>query len=116
MKRGTKNKLDPKCFKGFPMAISNEGYLLPCCYCEDRLTYEDPNFQKLLKVSKINDYNSIEEILNTKEWKKFEKNLTKHKGPDCCHTVCGIVKDESSLHRKDTHYSSEGKIKNTRRV
>lgn len=85
--------LDPKCFKDQELAVTNTGYLVPCCYCDDKATMDDPGFQKLLKVSKISSYDSIDEILNTKQWKKFYERLKRNKGPDACMQVCGVNKN-----------------------
>jgi hypothetical protein len=90
-----KIELDPQCFKGtIAFAVTNRGHLIPCCRCDDPPTVRDPEFQKLLAVSKISDYNSIEEILATKEWLEFEENLRNHKGPDACIKTCRKNKEE----------------------
>lgn len=91
-------KLDPLCFKDrIAFAVTNRGHLIPCCRCDDPLTMNDPEFQKLLAVSKISDYNSIEEILVTKEWKEFEENLRNHKGPHACFHTCRKNKEEKNI-------------------
>jgi hypothetical protein len=90
--------LDPQCIKGtMAFAITNRGHLIPCCRCDDPPTMNDPEFQKLLAVSKISDYNSIEEILKTTEWIEFEKNLKEHKGPQTCYNTCRKNKKESEI-------------------
>jgi len=76
------------CFNGFPMAVTKDGYLVPCCYCDVTDTMQDSKFKKLLAVSKISDYDSIQEILDTKEWKLFERNLKENKGPPACMRNC----------------------------
>lgn len=81
-------ELDPKCFKKQQMAVTNRGHLIPCCYCDTKHTMDDPEFQKLLAVSKISDYNSISDILATEEWKEFEYNLRQNIGPRACQTIC----------------------------
>lgn len=102
-------KLDPQCFKGFPMAITNQGYLIPCCYCDHPTTMKDPEFQKLLAVSNINDYENLEDIINTKEWTDFEKNLKNHKGPRACIQTCQIRENKDDIIRKDTHIDPKTK-------
>jgi len=87
-------ELDPLCIKGkISMAITNRGELIPCCRCDDPHTINDPEFQKLLKVSKISDYDNIDEILKNKEWKEFEENLKNNIGPQACWYTC--KKDKS---------------------
>jgi len=82
-------ELDPKCFKdNMSFAVTNRGHLIPCCHCDDQDTMNDPEFKKLLAVSKISDYESIDEILSHKEWTQFLEDLKNHKGPDACHRIC----------------------------
>jgi len=92
------NTLDPLCLKGkIAMAITNRGELIPCCRCDDPHTTNDTEFQKLLKVSKISDYDSIDEILKTKEWKRFKKNLENNIGPKACWETCRKNKPENDI-------------------
>jgi len=114
-------KLDPMCFKGFPMAITKDGYLIPCCYCDVPETMNDLEFKKLLSVSKIDDYNTIEEILENDEWLAFENNLKNNIGPHSCWNTCSTGVDirqnnavdpetkEVKVVRTDNFY--EGKLK-----
>lgn len=92
-------ELDPICFKGrIGMAITNNGELIPCCRLDDgRARYNDPELQKLLAVSKISDYNSIDDILKTKEWKLFYENLRNHIGPKPCWRTCGKNKSSEKV-------------------
>ena len=47
-------KLIPKCFNGtLQAAITNRGYLIPCCYCDTKTNLDSPEMKKLEKVSKI---------------------------------------------------------------
>ena len=58
-----------------PMAVNNRGYLLPCCWCDEKNIINSKQFKPLYDVSKLEDYNSINEILETKEWIEFENDL-----------------------------------------
>jgi|SRR6056297_779578 len=90
-------ELDPQCFKGtIAYAVTNRGHLIPCCRCDDPATMNDPEFQKLLAVSKISDYDNIDEILSTKEWIEFVENLKNHKGPHACFHTCRKNKEEKN--------------------
>jgi len=41
-------KLDPKCLNNkMQVALTNKGELIPCCYCDTKLTRQDPKFQQL---------------------------------------------------------------------
>jgi hypothetical protein len=86
-----KNEIDPKCFndkrRGF--ALTNRGELIPCCWADGAPWNKNhPTYQKLVKVSKIADYDSINEILMTDEWIEFAENLSKGKGMPVCHQLC----------------------------
>lgn len=110
-------KLDPLCFKTFPMAVTNTGHLIPCCYCDDKLTLNDPEFKKLLEVSNINNYNTLDEIVVTKPWKRFYKNLLRHKGPPACMYTCRVRSDKNDIVRKDTWIDPDtGKVQKVRNV
>lgn len=93
-----KPELDPLCIKGkIAMAITNRGELIPCCRCDDPHTINDNEFQKLLAVSKISDYNSIDEILDTEEWRNFEENLRNNRGPQACWNTCKKDKSQKDI-------------------
>lgn len=82
-------KLKPRCLEGkIAFAVTNRGHLIPCCRCDDWVTMNDPEFQKLLDVSRIEDHESIDQILSKPEWIEFAKNLQQHRGPDACITTC----------------------------
>lgn len=88
-------ELRPLCFEGtIAFAVTNRGHLIPCCRCDDPETMNDPEFQKLLAVSKIQDYESIDNILIKPEWIEFVKNLQQHRGPAACINTCR--KDKSA--------------------
>ena len=109
-------KLKPACFEGFPLAVTNQGYLLPCCYCDDPHTLRDLEFQKLMAVSKLDDSESIEKILAKKQWKRFYKNLTRHVGPPACMQVCSIKEKGKGVRRDEHVETSSKKIKNGREM
>lgn len=91
-------ELEPLCFKKeIAMAVTNRGHLIPCCRCDNPANMADPEFQKLLKVSKISDYNSINEILETDEWNNFRKDLRNNKGPASCVYTCRKNKPEEEV-------------------
>ena len=59
---------------------------------DDPKTMNDPRMQKMLEVSTIDNTNSIEDILKSKEWKEFADNLSKNIGPNACRTTCAKAK------------------------
>jgi len=82
-------KLNPKCFKNWATAYTATGYLVPCCYCDNPETMNDSNFKKLLDASKVEESNSIEDILLSDEWSNFRDNLKKDIAPNVCFRYCG---------------------------
>ena len=109
-------KLKPACFEEFPLAITNQGVLLPCCYCDDPHTTTDREFKKLMAVSKLDDYDSIEQILATKQWKRFYKNLTRNVGPPACMTVCSVKEKGKGIRRLEHVTTSNKKLKKVREI
>ena len=102
MERSSNNQLDPKCFKavkGLGLSVTNGGYLIPCCRCDHPKTMNDPEFKKLLSVSKISESKSISEILDKKEWQQFYENLSKGIGPHACRNTCS--KSKGSEHTQN---------------
>ena len=106
-------KLDPICFKEFAFSITNKGELLPCCYCDEQDTLDDPEFQKLVKVSKLKDYDKIEDIFKNKEWKEFYDLLVKNIPPcHACFQTCGYKLDGTPIKRvrEDMSFDSKGNV------
>jgi len=73
-------KLNPKCLptngeKPMPLAIDNRGHLLPSCWRAHQKTTKRELFKEINSVSKLTDYKSIDDILDTKQWQKFEDDL-----------------------------------------
>ena len=74
--------LEPRCMpakgsieKRMQAAMTNRGELIPCCWMDQSSALEHPVMKQMLKVSKISEHKSIEDILLTKEWQEFARNL-----------------------------------------
>ena len=85
----------PKCLVDkIQIALTNRGHLIPCCWCDEEWSLKTPEFQKLLKVSKISEVEDIKEILYSKEWTEFEEKLKTEKNiPKICTQHC-MIKEE----------------------
>lgn len=125
---GIIKKLIPKCFGDTSLnvgdgsisaAITNRGYLLPCCYCDQPSVLASPEIKKIMKVSKIDDVNSIEKILSSDEWLEFTNKLENNKGPTVCWHLCGQVKKEqkreTKFYRKKISNFDFQKIQNSKK-
>lgn len=104
-------KLDPMCIKGeISFAVTNREELIPCCYLDTPDNISHPLLKKLLGVSKISSKNTIEQILNHKEWKRFYKNLTKNIAPPQCNLVCRKNKLEHEKQSTKVIDASSGEV------
>jgi hypothetical protein len=98
-------KLKPKCISGeIQVAMTNRGELIPCCYLDTIYSLNTPEIKKLLKVSKLDDVEKIEEIIFSDEWIEFKKNLENDKGPPGCFHVCGTHHKENKTKKLTTYY------------
>ena len=100
----------PKCMRGeIQTAFNNRGYLLPCCYCDHKTHLKTPQFQKLLKVSKVSEVDSIEDIIFSDEWREFEENLRTEKNiPEVCVKHCKDRGDDNI--KRETFTDPKGKV------
>ena len=93
-------------------AVSNRGHLIPCCWLDEAQTMNHPIMKELLKVSKVSEAEDIEQIVFSKEWQEFEKNLRERNMdkilPSCKHH-CRVREDKDKI-KKETHYGKTGQI------
>ena len=112
MKKGNlTTELNPKCLteKQDAFGLTNRGELIPCCWADTQSNDEYEPFWQLTQVSKIEDFNSIEEILEQDEWKNFYKDLMNNKGLPICHWVCRKGAEEKQ--QAQIIYKPDGTIK-----
>lgn len=107
--------LRPKCLTGEQSyAYTNRGHLIPCCYCDTINSYKDPNFKKLLAVSKVSEHESIEDIIMQNEWLEFEENLREQnldKVLRTCIKTCQVREDKEDVVRRETYIEPDGEKK-----
>ena len=91
-------------------AYSADGYLLPCCWCDqvepERAPFEVYGFYESdLKVSNVD--NIEQEILRSPEWQYFHETLLNnpHAAPRICKRKCG------KLEEIYTQYDENGQVK-----
>lgn len=82
--------IDPKCLKGtISLGHSNEGFLMPCCWCACIIGDEELKFlsQDHLKLSNVD---SVEQIINSEEWNEFFRILKEQpeNAPQICKYMC----------------------------
>ena len=101
-------ELDPKCLDNRQpsFGMTNRGELIPCCWVDTQVNRFDKDYQKLLSVSKIEDYNDINEILLTDEWLDFVENISKGVGFLGCYFAC--QKSKKPKHKVENWYEDDG--------
>lgn len=91
-------QLIPKCLQGREYGYSAMGYITPCCWIDDGNI--EKKYPKLFnKNTHINNFKSIKELLQTKEWRNFYnvlKNNPKN-APQKCWDKCST---KSGEHKK----------------
>ena len=85
-------KIIPKCFYKMEAAVNAQGFLLPCCWCDQINPSSDIELMKLFRPHlHLNKVDSIDEILLSDEWLDFKKSITidYDKAPKVCKRYCG---------------------------
>ena len=107
MKPNKPFKFEPKCINGtMQAAVTNRGHLIPCCWLDDKNNLNHPIMKSLLKVSKISEVDDIEQIVFTKEWIEFDKNLKERnfdKILPACKRQCQVREDGDKM-KKETFF------------
>lgn len=81
--------LDPKCLKNEQeLFISSRGYLLPCCWHDRMRIFDDEIADLVQEKYKISNVDSIEDIIQSEDWKDFYSNLSRGIGPNICKAYC----------------------------
>jgi len=90
-KENPNNTLKPKCLlTDRDLSYSVTGHILPCCWVNS--SFEDKHLKKLFKDNlHIDNNDSIEDILNSNEWKEFMdllQNGSDNELPKVCKFFC----------------------------
>lgn len=107
-----KNSFRPKClFDGKEHGHSTTGHILPCCYLDDIFLDPGCKLQKDLMQDhlKIENNESIQEILDSKEWVAFYEaiyNAVEGKGdpPITCSLQCTDKQKKRNSYHNTTVY------------
>lgn len=81
-------ELDPKCLKGFEIAYSATGFILPCCYADNK---NISDFSMLMEDKlKLDNNNDVYDIIESKQWLEFFNMLinTPDEAPRACKYYC----------------------------
>lgn len=94
----------PKClYNNKDLAFTTTGHLTPCCWANN--SFEEPFLKDLLSPEMhIDNFNSLEEILESKPWSKlYEILLTDPKNaPQTCKFYCTGNSTHDELEGKET--------------
>ena len=99
--------IDPKCLNGeMEYFYSAEDYLLPCCWCGEFVAKPESNDPKIqsLMTNKLSEVDSVEQIVESKEWKEFWDILfdDPNNAPVPCKSKCGVSKGEKLRNWSET--------------
>ena len=90
----------------YPKCINNQqqfghtarGYILPCCWW-DRPNLFNSEIKDLVQEKfKLTNIDSVAQIVESDEWKKFYADLADGKAPSLCHTFCGGAEVKKTIH------------------
>lgn len=73
------------------IAYCSNGYLLPCCWLDGSMSEQELIDLDMYNESlKLENNNSVEEIIRSSQWKNFIRILTEEpqSAPRKCHTKC----------------------------
>ena len=83
-------KINPKCLYKKELAYTGTGYLLPCCWCDNPIGWQEPQIKRLRQEHlKVKNNNIIEDIITSKEWFNFFEEL-KTNPSKTCQRFCGV--------------------------
>jgi len=83
------NKFNPKCLlTSRDLSFSNTGHIMPCCWLNTR--YSEKGISNLFDNKHHIDNNTVEEIINSKDWKDFFNILKNNSenAPFTCKSYC----------------------------
>ena len=84
-------KLYPKCLQdNREYGNTSTGYILPCCWLDIPDLFNDNDLALFVDEKfRLDIVNSIDDIIESKEWADFYSNLKNDIGPKQCHKICG---------------------------
>ena len=112
-------KVNAKCLAFKELAYTAEGYLTPCCWCDNPIGWSEPQIKRLKKEHlKLKNNKKVEDIIYSKEWKDFFKELDTNPAKTC-QRFCGVplnysinkAGEKGNKYRLYTHTVNKQKIK-----
>ena len=95
-------EITPRCLKGEAIFVSNDGWLLPCCYVHiylrramalpDKFTYNDHWFTRNRDLFDLKT-RTVAEILADPRWEELRRSWTDGTAPTVCYRTCGVPTD-----------------------
>ena len=103
-------KINPKCLTFKELSYTAEGWLAPCCWLDNPVSWQEPQIKKLKKEHlKLKNNEKVEDIMYSKEWKDFFKELDINPAKTCqrfCSVPINII-----INRAREHQHKPSKIK-----
>jgi hypothetical protein len=95
-------EIDPRCAGGDGIFVSNEGWLLPCCYSHiflrqtlarpERFGPNDHWFSRNLDLFDLARH-APGEVLADPRWEELRRSWSDGTAPAICYRICGVPRD-----------------------
>lgn len=83
-------KIYPKCLeKDAEYGNTARGFILPCCWLDTPDLFDGDAAFLVKEKFKLDNVDSVDEILESDEWTQFYSDLRNDIGPKQCHSTCG---------------------------
>jgi len=77
-------KIYPKCLHKKELSYTATGYLLPCCWLDNPIGWQEPQIKRLMqKHLLLKNNEKVEDIINSKEWKEYFEELKTNPSLTC---------------------------------
>ena len=77
-------KVNPKCLAFKELSYTATGYLVPCCWLDSPIGWQEPQIKRLMqKHLKLKNNEKVEDVINSKEWKEFFEELKTNPSLTC---------------------------------
>ena len=83
-------EINPKCLDKKEIAYTATGYLLPCCWCDNPVGWQELQIKRLRQEHlKVKNNDTINDIVESDEWLDFFEEL-KTNPAKTCQRFCGV--------------------------
>ena len=96
----------PKCLHKKELAYTATGYLMPCCWTDNPIGWEEPQIKALMKDHLKVENMEIKDIINSKEWHNFFEELKTNPSKTCERFCSGPIDQSINRAREKSNMGS----------